>query len=295
MPAASLLDRLKVLIMTDSPLARLFADRKIRVRGDALNPLLCAKDVAESIGDPSYKRILGTFKSDKYAVLAVIPGEKISARVKFFTERGVYKYLMQTKCQKAAEFQEFVFDLLTAERQRVVDEIQLQAKIKQDEQHLRNEVLQLENKELKSENKELKGSVQFYKQSLRTSDWMLTQQAVISEEAFRRPDAYWTDLAKYYAERVNAELENDDLVPTDGALMDPRLQNIARDCFKEPTMWYDGYAIFLKKAQEIEKEQRRGGKKERMIQDSEIDWELFDQNLKIVRESRMRQEAEARR
>jgi len=304
--------------MTESPLVKLFADRKIRAKGDALAPLLCAKDVAESINDLHYRRLMKALSSPKDYVTRVIPGNKRSVRAIFFTERGVYKYLTQSRLPGAVDFQEFVYDLLSAERQRVVDAQQLQAKIDLDAQRLRIEVLQQETVALKTEicefkvktgelesknaelkakaevlvtkNDSLKGSVQYYKQSSRTSDWLLTKKAPEAEEAFRRPDAYWTDLAKYYILRANFESEKK-LVKADPADIDPRLQRIAQECFAEPTMWYDGYAIFLKKAQEIYEQTKLGIKPEKIYTIKDVDPAVYAANLKLVQADSARQRA----
>jgi prophage antirepressor-like protein len=317
----------------DSPLAKLFTDQKIRVKGDALNPLFCAKDVAAYIDDSNnYLRVMRVLKTPIHCVVQLIPGAKTSARVKLLTECGLYRYLMLARQPKAVEFQEFVCQLLIAERKRVISDMQLQAKIKQDEKDLRNEVLQQELNavkaenatlktennvvkadnevlktesgavkseivatkaaigSLKTENSELKGSVQYYKQSSRTSDWLLTKKAPEAEEAFRRPDAHWTDLAKYYIQRANFESEKK-LVKSDPADIDPRLQRIAQECFVEPTMWYDGYAIFLKKAQEIYEQTKRGLKPEKIYTIADVDPAVYAENLRLVRAARELQEA----
>jgi len=265
--------------MAETPLTRLFAERKIRFRGDVNKPLFCAMDVAAFLEDSAnYRRLVKSFGTPKYYESLLIPAERRSARAIFLTERGLYKYLLQSKQPKAAEFQEFVFDLLATERKREVDEIKLQAKIKEDEQRLRIEALQME--------------VNSWKSAAYTSDWLLTRSAVDLEKGFRKPDAQWTDLAVYYIKRFNREM-NKKVLDKDPLQLDYRLQRIAREAFDEPLMHYDGYAVFAKKAQELEAELKRGGKKDRVVLDSEIDWELFDQNLKIVQEARMRQEAEA--
>jgi hypothetical protein len=167
-----------------------------------------------------------------------------------------------------------------------------------------NSALKAENGELKTvsielktkadvlvtKNNELKGSVQYYKQSSRTSDWLLTKKAPEAEEAFRRPDAYWTDLAKYYIQRANFESEKK-LVKADPADIDPRLQRIAQECFAEPTMWYNGYAIFLKKAQEIYEQTKLGIKPEKIYTIKDVDPAVYAANLKLVQADSARQRA----
>jgi len=271
--------------MAESPLAQLFAEQKIRFSGDADAPLLCAIDVANFIEDNNYNRIIKSYEKPKYLVYRLVSGVKQSARVMFLTECGVYKYLLQSKRPKAEEFQEFVFHTLAKERKRVVDDQKLSAKIKLDEQLLRNEVLLRENSELKV-------SVQGYRAKWRTADWLLTRSAVELEKGFKKPDAQWTDLAVYYIKRFNREMEKK-VLDTDPAQLDYRLQRIVREAFAEPLMHYDGYAVFVKRAQELEEELKRGGKKERVYTIADVDPAVFAANLKLVRESRLRQEAEA--
>ncbi len=47
------------------------------------------------------------------------------------TEIGLYRYLLQSRLDKAVEFQLFVYKLLRAERKRTVDSVQLALKIAQ--------------------------------------------------------------------------------------------------------------------------------------------------------------------
>jgi prophage antirepressor-like protein len=47
----------------------------------------------------------------------------------YLTERGLYRYLLQSRLDAAIEFQEFTYDLLTAERKRTVNGLRLALKI----------------------------------------------------------------------------------------------------------------------------------------------------------------------
>jgi hypothetical protein len=57
----------------------------------------------------------------------------------FFTEKGLYRYLLQSRRVKAEEFQDYVYDLIISERQRTVDAALLDAKLARDALALANE------------------------------------------------------------------------------------------------------------------------------------------------------------
>ncbi|HVE12201.1 MAG TPA: Bro-N domain-containing protein [Elusimicrobiota bacterium] len=102
------------------------------MKGTVLQPLFCAADVATHIGDQNIRRATKDY-DEKYRLWAQMEdavGHK--QRAAFLTEKGMYRYLLQSHRKEAAAFQETVYDLLAAERRRVVDAAQLEAKIARD-------------------------------------------------------------------------------------------------------------------------------------------------------------------
>jgi prophage antirepressor-like protein len=115
-----------------TPLVKLFQERKIRIRGTIDRLRICGADVGAHIGDKNYSRIIANYV-DKYleVIPVIVSGRKY--QMLYLTEAGLYKYLLQSKREEAEEFQDFVFELLTAERKRTVDSVQLALKIAQTE------------------------------------------------------------------------------------------------------------------------------------------------------------------
>ncbi len=102
-----------------NPHVALLAEKKVRTCGTMSSPLFCAKDVADYIEDAHYRRTLTHYTSDyKTSVLApdAIGRQQLQL---FLTERGLYKYLLQSSRPKAKAFQDFVFDVLVEMRQSV--------------------------------------------------------------------------------------------------------------------------------------------------------------------------------
>ena len=115
-----------------SPLVALFQARGIRILGTADSPLFCASDVAKHIGDMHSRRIFLRDTPEVYIrweVLLDALGHR--QRVRCLTESGLYRYLFKSPCPLAEPFQNYVYALLTAERKRTVDSIQLALKISQ--------------------------------------------------------------------------------------------------------------------------------------------------------------------
>jgi prophage antirepressor-like protein len=116
-----------------TPLVKLFQERAIRVRGTIEQLRICGADVGAHIGDKHYNRIIANY-ADKYLErISSVGTNGRPCKMLYLTEAGLYKYLLQSKGEEAEEFQDFVFDLLTAERKRTVDSIQLALKISQTE------------------------------------------------------------------------------------------------------------------------------------------------------------------
>jgi prophage antirepressor-like protein len=119
------------------------------MRGTVDEPLICAVDAAEYIGDTNYRRRLEKYTPGKYMQLLAttdIRGQR--RQMQYFTEAGFYKYMLQSKGEKAEEFQCFVYELLKEERKKTVDSIQLALKI------AKTEVLELRNAKASLERKQ---------------------------------------------------------------------------------------------------------------------------------------------
>ena len=109
----------------------IFEAKEIRILGTVDEPLFCATDVAAHIDDShDYVRTVSKYTLGEYTQ-KIEGGSTGRGRpaVWFLTEAGLYKYLMQSKKEKAEEFQRFVYKLLKEERKRTVDAIQLALKI----------------------------------------------------------------------------------------------------------------------------------------------------------------------
>jgi prophage antirepressor-like protein len=119
--------------MAEAQLQALFLKSKIRVRGSAHAPKFCAPDVAAKIKDRNFRRITGGYGA-KYCLMCDAPDALGRVQpTKFFTERGLYKYMLQSLRPEAEAFQEMVYDLLAAERLKAVSSAQLEAKIALDD------------------------------------------------------------------------------------------------------------------------------------------------------------------
>jgi len=116
-----------------TPLVALFQARNIRILGTVEDPLFCAFDVAAYIGNThNYMRIIKKYTPGKHVTVLEMPNANNERRrFSFFTETGLYRYMMQAPGEKAEEFQEFVCELLKAERRKTVDNLKLTIRISQ--------------------------------------------------------------------------------------------------------------------------------------------------------------------
>jgi prophage antirepressor-like protein len=133
-----------------TPLVALFQAVLIRILGTVDDPLFCALDVAVYIDDGhNYMRIVSKYTPEKFVQKHKATDAMGRQRLTYFlTEAGVYKYLMQTKGEKAEEFQQFVYDLLKGERKRTVGATQLLLKITQTQlEETKREKASLQRKE----------------------------------------------------------------------------------------------------------------------------------------------------
>jgi len=199
--------------MSESALVKLFEEKTIRFSGDVVNPLFCAIDVANFLEDVNYRKLIKDYDNPTMRVEAKAFSRKSIVTTTFFTERGLYKYLLQSKRPRAEEFQDFVFDLLAKERRRVVDEKLLQAKIDADKVRLELSAMIAENMALRAKNKEVHASngrlvlaLAEAENQTREIRWTLDRPNVLRGYA-AGPGGTWRDLAAYYIERINREHE----------------------------------------------------------------------------------------
>lgn len=113
-----------------------FKEQNIRVIGDPLKPLFAAVDIGARIGDDKISRKLKTY-TDKYHTRNRYT-DKLgrSVEMSFLTERGLYKYLLQSTRPEAEAFQDWVYDRLCEIRLQIVDTAALETKIAQDREKL---------------------------------------------------------------------------------------------------------------------------------------------------------------
>jgi prophage antirepressor-like protein len=115
-----------------TPLVELFQEKGIRIMGTVNKPIFCAGDVAVHIGDSHYMRRIEKYTVGLYTQWGMACDTLgRSRKTMFFTEVGLYKYLLQVQCAAAEPFQLFVYNLLREERERTVDAVQLALKIEQ--------------------------------------------------------------------------------------------------------------------------------------------------------------------
>ncbi len=119
-----------------NPLVELFWDKQIRILGTVKEPYFCAADVAKYIKDANYTRNLKNYAvsatEQTGAYIITIETKNARGRVDqmlYLTENGLYRYLMRSGLEKALEFQTYVYTIIKAERERVIDSVQLALKI----------------------------------------------------------------------------------------------------------------------------------------------------------------------
>jgi prophage antirepressor-like protein len=120
----------------ENPLATIFQDDDIRILGSVKKPTFCAKDVAEYIGDENYRRTLKDYSTDAteetgayIGTVRTFDADGRPRNMLYLTEKGLYRYLLRSDLPKAIKFQSYVYDILQAERERIVDSAILALKI----------------------------------------------------------------------------------------------------------------------------------------------------------------------
>lgn len=94
-------------------LRKFFKNDKIHVTGTWEEPLFSGMDVAAFIGDTNHRRILRNqkmYRENKDYVLT--PGATLRQRHIYFTERGLYAYLISSSLPRALEFRDQVCDAI---------------------------------------------------------------------------------------------------------------------------------------------------------------------------------------
>lgn len=144
---------------------QIFTDTNIQVIGTVTDPLFNTRDVAAHIDDDNYRRNVRGYTSEFMTSHPFSDKLGRSRTVLFFTEGGLYRYLTQSRKDKAISFQRQVYEILKHERRRVVDDAMLSAKIanmrlQQTQQELTDcisakEALEEECAELESHNDQL--------------------------------------------------------------------------------------------------------------------------------------------
>jgi prophage antirepressor-like protein len=125
-------------------LTAVLLDEHIRCRGTAEAPLFCAADVARHLGDANYRRHLKDIGGEDYARrVRVMDARGRVQEAIFFTEMGLYKYLLRSGRPKAEPFQAYVYKLLVAERKKHVDKALLELKLAQDAAKLAQDAARL--------------------------------------------------------------------------------------------------------------------------------------------------------
>jgi hypothetical protein len=126
----------KLVIDAAAPLCALFKTSKIRIIGSVAKPLFLANDVAYVIRDGHMHDVVNKYSAEAAArrlAYQKYPDKKGRMQnTLFFTEPGLYRYLLQSRREEAEEFQEWVEDHLCALRQQLVNKAELQAKIAGD-------------------------------------------------------------------------------------------------------------------------------------------------------------------
>jgi hypothetical protein len=131
--------------------------KEIRARRIDGELLFCARDVANYIGDTNLSRALRLFPEEFVQQVECYDAQKQLRFMLFFTEKGMYRYLLQSRRKEALPFQMYVYDLIVDDRKRVVDEALLEAKLARDELALAGKTFEIERERLTAEITRVKG------------------------------------------------------------------------------------------------------------------------------------------
>lgn len=109
--------------------------KSVRMRGTSEEPLFNISDVANYIGDTNYNRTTKDF-GPKLKVQSDYNDGKRTRYANFFTERGLYEYMLLSGRPKCEEFKEMVYDILKQVRKHIYEK--MQRKIDGAKEHLSN-------------------------------------------------------------------------------------------------------------------------------------------------------------
>jgi prophage antirepressor-like protein len=170
-------------------------------------------DVAEHIEDGHYRRTIGGYSREHCVELKAFDTLGRFKHCKFLTERGLYRYLLQSNRPKASAFQDYVFDLLTEQRKRDLDAARLEAKIAHSlatRITSQYQALILEKQRLAAEKQRFAAEKQRLAEENHAQGAKILnlgyklQEATRPEGYHRCSDSVWTDYRDYCLERYNA-------------------------------------------------------------------------------------------
>ncbi len=124
-------ENLTIILNPQHPhtLSQYFNAFNIRILGTDEDPLFLMSDIAKHLNDTHCDRLTKTYTSGYLVKMKHPQFPKHPQGVNFFTEKGLYKYLLRSNSPKAEEFQDFVFDILKQTRHQIVDSHLLKLKI----------------------------------------------------------------------------------------------------------------------------------------------------------------------
>lgn len=121
-----------VNVTNSSPFIDIFMSKGVRVAGSPHKPLFVAIDVAKLIGDTHQGRKLVKYTNKYLVKLNHVNEQGHLVEMNFLTERGLYKYLLQSDRPEAEAFQDWVYDRLCEIRVQIVVNKDLELRIAQD-------------------------------------------------------------------------------------------------------------------------------------------------------------------
>jgi prophage antirepressor-like protein len=111
--------------MADEAFTTFFKDQNIKIAGTTMEPLFHTADIADKINDKNVYRTIRGWDTEFVVKISYIAD---NVQTNFFTEDGLYQYLMRSKLPGAQPFQKWVRDQLKIIRKRIVDDLRLAAK-----------------------------------------------------------------------------------------------------------------------------------------------------------------------
>jgi len=116
-----------------NPFKEFFEQKQIRVVGSVYKPLFHSTDVAQYIHDKQSAKIFRDQIPERYIRwVLLVDGLGRIQNTRFLTETGLYRYLLQTECKKADNFQKYTYALLQTHRKQIVSDFRLAIKIQKE-------------------------------------------------------------------------------------------------------------------------------------------------------------------